>query len=212
MHGCDVALESILDNVEIASNDTLVFLGDVVDRGPNSRRALDIILGLQNACDVVFVMGNHEEMMLDALSGRGTERWLRFGGASTLSSYGGDLANVPDTHRELLADAVQYWEDDANIGVHANLEPGVSLADQQPEWLRWQALTGMEFPHFSGKRVLCGHSGIPNGLPAIGDGWVCLDTLAYAGGCLTCLNTETGAIYQAQQSGKFRSGICLGDL
>jgi serine/threonine protein phosphatase 1 len=173
---------------------------------------LEKILELQRHCRVVLVLGNHEEMFLDALEGKGVDRWLRYGGSATLKSYGGTLQRFPLNHWNLLKQAVPYWEDHANIGVHANLEPGVELAHQQPDWLRWQSLTGMEFPHPSGRRVLCGHSAIPGGLPSVRSGWVCLDTLAYKGGYLTCVNVVSGAIYQAQQTGTFRSGIFLNDL
>jgi serine/threonine protein phosphatase 1 len=212
IHGCDLALETILDRIAVTRDDTLVFLGDAVDRGPASRQVLEKIVELRRAFNVVFVLGNHEEMLLDAIAGRGMDRWLRFGGAATLRSYGGTLSQFPEDHLELLNCAVAYWEDHTNICVHANLEPGVELSQQQPDWLRWQSLTGMEFPHPSGKRVLCGHSGIPGGLPSVGAGWVCLDTLAYKGGFLTCLDTVSGAIFQAQQSGSYRSGITLRDL
>lgn len=212
IHGCDRAFETMLDRVAITSDDTVVLLGDVVDRGPESRRVMDQILELEKACTVEFVMGNHEVMLLDALSGHGSDRWLRFGGAATLESYGGTLSNFPETHYALLLRALPYWEDHANISIHANLEPGVELPDQQPEWLYWQSLTGMEYPHPSGKQVICGHSGITGGLPMVRDGWVCLDTLAYQGSYLTCLDAGSGALYQSQQSGNFRSGICLNDL
>jgi serine/threonine protein phosphatase 1 len=143
-------------------------------------------------------------MLLDVLAGVRPNLWLQHGGVATLDSYGGSLASIPDLHLELLAHAVPYWESSSAICVHANLEPGVELAEQRPEWLRWQPLTGFEFPHPSGKRVVCGHTGLPNGLPMVRDGWVCLDTLAYTGRHLTCLNIDSGEILQANQSGEFR--------
>ncbi|MBS0205653.1 MAG: metallophosphoesterase [Planctomycetes bacterium] len=212
IHGCDVALETLLDRIELTTDDTVVILGDAIDRGPGSRQVLERIIGLQTVCQVEFVLGNHEEMLLDALAGVRGDRWLRYGGNATLRSYGGTLDRFPDDHRLLLEQARSYWENESTIGIHANLEPGVDLANQQPQWLRWQSLTGMEFPHPSGRQVVCGHSGIPDGLPAIGDGWVCIDTLAYSGGYLTCLDTETGEIFQSQQTGAFRGGVFIQEL
>lgn len=212
IHGCDIALETILEHAAVTADDTMVFLGDAVDRGPDSRRVLDLIVKLQHVCRVVFVLGNHEEMLLDVLDGGDARRWLRHGGSATLKSYGGTLAQFPKDHQDLLANAVPYWQDHANICVHANIEPGIELSQQQPDWLRWQSLTGMEFPHPSGRRVICGHTGIPGGLPKVGEGWVCLDTLAYKGGYLTCLDAESGEFFQSQQSGIYRSGVYLQDL
>ena len=69
------------------------------DRGPSSKQVVDTILSLQDTCRVVFIMGNHEEMMRDAISGRGLyNQWLRSGGQATLDSYGGSLENVPPEH------------------------------------------------------------------------------------------------------------------
>jgi calcineurin-like phosphoesterase family protein len=212
IHGCDVALAVLLSRLELGSNDTLVVLGDAVDRGPGSCRVLDQLVEVRQSSRLIYLMGNHEEMMLDTLSGRRSNMWLRHGGMATLNSYGGSLANIPDDHLELLNQMLPYWESPSDICVHASLEPGVDLADQQPEWLRWQKLTGLEFAHPSGKRILCGHSGISTGLPAILDGWICLDTLAYEGGFLTCIDASTGEISQSQQSGAFRGGLLLDDL
>jgi serine/threonine protein phosphatase 1 len=212
IHGCDVALAVLLRRLQLTSRDVLVILGDAVDRGPGSCRVLDQLVEVRKSSRLIFLMGNHEEMMLEALRGRRTNMWLRNGGAATLASYGGSLANIPDDHWQLLEESSPYWESSTDICVHANLEPGVSLTDQRPEWLRWQRLTGFEFPHPSGKRVLCGHSGCSTSLPAILDGWICLDTLAYEGGFLTCLDAGTGEISQAQQSGIFRGGVFLSEM
>lgn len=212
IHGCDVALAVLLNRLQLTSSDTLVVLGDAVDRGPGSCRVLDQLIEVRQSSRLIYLMGNHEEMMLEALGGRRSSMWLRHGGIATLDSYGGALTNIPDDHLELLNEMHPYWESSTEICVHASLEPGVDLVDQQSEWLRWQKLTGLEFPHPSGKRVLCGHSGISNGLPALLDGWICLDTLAYEGGYLTCLDTSTGEISQTQQSGTFRGGLLLSDL
>ena len=212
VHGCDVALQTLLETLALTADDTAVFLGDLIDRGPDSNRVIEQIVELQKTCHVEVVLGNHEEMLLNALEGQGAQQWLKFGGASTLESYGGTLAKFPATHLELLCRAVPYWQNDTHIAVHANLEPEVELSRQQPEWLRWQRLTGMEYPHSSGRLIVCGHSGIMGGWPAVRDGWVCLDTLAYKGGYLTCLEGETGMISQTQQSGATRLGVRLSDL
>ena len=211
IHGCHVALEQLLEHLQLRSPDVFVVLGDAVDRGPGSRQVLDQMLHVEQVCRLVYVLGNHEEMMLDVLAGGRPNLWLRNGGTATLDSYGGDVGRIPDNHLELLERTVDYWESSAVICIHANLEPGVELSDQRPEWLRWQALTGFEFPHPSGKLVVCGHTGQPSGLPMVRDRWICLDTLAYSGRYLSCLEVETGMIFQSQQSGEFRE-LHLDDL
>jgi serine/threonine protein phosphatase 1 len=204
IHGCDTALEILLDKMEPQPTDRLVILGDVIDRGPGSCEAIDELLRAERTCELTFILGNHEEMMLDVLASGPPQMWLRHGGIATLDSYGGRVDRIPDAHLELLNRAVAYWESSSVICVHANLEPGVNLASQQPAWLRWQKLTGLEFPHPSGKLVVCGHTPQANGLPLIGDGWICLDTWAYTGRYLTGLDVDSGVVYQSRQSGEFR--------
>ena len=81
VHGCHRALDTLLGVLALTSSDTVVFLGDAVDRGPDSKLVVDRILSLRDTCKVIFITGNHEEMMRDAISGRGlVNQWLRAGG------------------------------------------------------------------------------------------------------------------------------------
>ena len=213
IHGCDVALDTLLDKLAITPDDTLVILGDVIDRGPGSRAVIDRLIELQNACHLKCLMGNHEEIFFDARAGgEWSQSWLRFGGQEMLDSYGGDIDHVPDSHVEFLQDMLPYWESDQEIFVHANLEPEVALENQTPQWLRWERLTGNEPPHASGKRVVCGHTTQPSGYPAIAEGWLCIDTCVYGPGYLTALDTATNALYQARQDGTFRGKFSVEDL
>jgi len=138
--------------------------------------------------------------------------WLRYGGRETLESYGGGLEAVPETHHEFLASGQPYWESEETIFVHANLEPGVPLVEQQAAWLRWTHLSGDETPHPSGKRVVCGHTPQSSGLPLVANGWLCLDTLCWAGGFLTCLDVDSDEVWQAQESGSVSAVRSLSDL
>ena len=106
VHGCRRALDRTLDGCELVAADTVVFLGDAIDRGPDSRGVLQTILDLGGVCTTHLILGNHEEMFLNALEGIGTSSWLRFGGRETLESYRGSPNNVPDSHRDLLSRAL----------------------------------------------------------------------------------------------------------
>lgn|GEM_PF-6950343 len=151
-------------------------------------------------------------MMLDSIRGHRSTLWLRNGGAATLASYNNLLTNLPEKHLHLLDATQPDWKSATDMCVHANLEPGVALPDQRSVWLRWQKLTGLEFPHPSGKRVLCGHSGVSTNQLAFLNGWICLDTLAHQNGYLTCIETRTGEISQSRQSGTFRTRRRLRNL
>jgi serine/threonine protein phosphatase 1 len=205
VHGCQRALAALLACLAIASDDTVIFLGDVVDRGPDTRGAIDAILDLQRRCRVVSLMGNHEEAMRNALSGRGpVTPWLDIGGRETLASYGGAREQIPPTHIRWLVSTAPYWESEHEIFVHAGLESDVSLKNQTSDHLRWRRLETAPRPHVSGKRVICGHTPQEDGRPKLLPGYVLLDTFAHAGGWLSCLDVATDEVSQANEKGQFR--------
>ncbi len=207
IHGCDVALNTLLPALSISPEDTVVVLGDVVDRGPGSKQVIDRLLQLSQECRLIFILGNHEQMMLDALvRGGPVEPWLRYGGTATLFSYDGDPQKIPAAHVEFLQSGRDLWETDDELFIHANLEPDVALDCQTEEWLRWTHLSGRETPHPSGKLVVCGHTPQKSGLPLTLSGWICIDTFACGAGWLTCLDVASDEYFQASQSGLSRAG------
>jgi serine/threonine protein phosphatase 1 len=213
IHGCRIALETLCDSLNLQSADRVILLGDLVDRGPDSRGVIDYLLELDHTCDVVRIMGNHEEMMLNAfVSPDNFSRWMMVGGREAIESYGNQLENVPLEHCQFLEGSCDYFETATEIFVHANLEPGVALEKQTKKWLRWQHLTGWEYPHESGKRVICGHTQQREGLPYAHDGWVCLDTGAYRGHPLTCLEVGPDIVHRADDEGTLLAPQPLDEL
>lgn len=208
IHGCDVAFTTLLRALSISKDDTVVVLGDAIDRGPGSKKVVDRLLQLARECRLVFILGNHEEMLLDSFTEDVVRQgWLQYGGAETLASYGGDAEDIPAEHLEFFRSAANFLETDRDIFVHANLEPGVPLARQQAEWLRWTHLTGYEPPFAAEKRVVCGHTPLKSGYPLAMPGWACLDTHACGkNGWLTCLDVATNDYCQANQAGALRFG------
>ncbi|MDZ4818352.1 MAG: metallophosphoesterase family protein, partial [Planctomycetota bacterium] len=180
IHGCDTALRTLLNQVQPRAIDTVVLLGDAVNRGPNSRDVLDQLVDLSKKSRLIYIFGNHEEVMVAALLGQagGLPNFKEMGGRKTLDSYHGSLDHVPDEHRELIASAFDFWETDREIFVHANLEPDVSLEQQKPLWLRWMHQKGAPLPHPSGKRIIYGHTPQRSGLPRVIPGWIGIDTWA----------------------------------
>ncbi len=213
IHGCHLALEKLLEQLNISPGDTVVVLGDVVDRGPGTKQSIDQLLQLENSCALIFLTGNHEEMMLDSRQGNRIEQaWLRYGGQDTLDSYGGGYKMIPDAHWAFLEAGRNYWETDSEIFTHASLEPGVPLPDQTVEWLRWTRLTGDETPRECGRRVICGHTNLTKGEPLVMEGWVCIDTWCYGRQYLTALDLTSNLVYQAKQTGETRGPVPLSDF
>lgn len=211
VHGCDTALRTLLEMIKPQTGDTVVFLGDLVDRGPGTKQVLEEVLRLQKVCRVIVIQGNHEEMMLRALGGDEWNMWMGFGGEEALDSYGGNPSRIPEPHIDLLESAVNYWETPDHIFIHANLQPGRPLAEQHDVCLRWTHLTGQEHWYAPPRRVICGHTPQKNGYPLVMPGWVCLDTDSQRGGWLSALDVDANWVYQANEAGELRE-FALGGM
>jgi serine/threonine protein phosphatase 1 len=194
IHGCSKPLAELLEKIKpLGKDDTVIFIGDYIDRGPDSRTVIDIILQLRaDHNKVITLMGNHEFMFLEALRGYGVADFLNMGGKATLKSYGvqagttRELALIlPPAHRAFLENLLPYWEDEEYIYVHAGLQPGVHLTQQSSDWLFWSRDAFVNSAYNFGKKVIYGHT--PFDKPRIDDNKIGIDTGAVYGGALTCL-------------------------
>lgn len=211
IHGVSSALDALMEFVGPNADDALVFLGDYVDRGPDSKGVIDRLIAWSQSLQLVCLRGNHELMMMNARHGRDDLRmWLAVGGSQALASYGrggrAALADVPDEHWDFLDERCgDYFETDTHIFVHANLDPGRALADQPEAMLFWEFLT-KPIDHVSGKTIIVGHTSQKSGEPLAWKKTVCIDTFAYGGGWLTCLDVDTRRYWQADALGRTRTG------
>ncbi len=211
IHGCLTAFNALLDAVKLTPDDHLVLLGDYVDRGPDSKGVLNRILQLRKHRHVSAIMGNHEEMMLAARAGHIDllRDWVLNGGLDTLISYGGEratLRDVPAEHWHFLAnDLVDYVETDTHLFVHAGCQPNRPLSEQDDATLRWERCDHIQ-PHQSGKIIVCGHTPQPAGMPMNKGFAICLDTAATYGELLTCLDVQSGKLWQSDPAGKISRG------
>ena len=194
VHGCHQALSTLLTAIRPDPlQDTLVFLGDYIDRGPESSQVLSALINLQGSSrNLIALMGNHEQMLLNYLAGLDQELYLSAGGIETLESYGivnfGDIWTqtiLPPDHLDFLHSLRPYWEDDQHIYVHAGLEPGVHLTQQSTDWLFWGREGFIDSDYDFGKRVIYGHT--PWQAPRVEANKIGIDTGAVYGGRLTCL-------------------------
>ncbi|QDT66038.1 metallophosphoesterase family protein [Calycomorphotria hydatis] len=205
VHGYDVPLAAMIDQLQLTGEDRVISLGDLCDRGPNTRGCIDLLRELSDRCLTEFIIGNHDEMMMNSRWATREENkfWLSIGGDTTLQSYGGDVKSIPQEHWEFLEQGLRFAESDSTIFVHANVEPSIRLEDQSVDWLRWNKITGTEPPHPSGRRIICGHAAQKTGRPLVWPGWVCIDTKVYAdSGKLTALDVTNDLVYQVSRDGK----------
>ena len=210
IHGCSIALTTLLNAIQPTEQDTLVFLGDYIDRGLNSRAVLDCVIDLRKSCTVVPILGNHEEMLLCALTDRSElDFWLKFGGGECLASYGLKGASfhptfMPKDHLDFISQCRDYYETVNHIFVHAYYDPDPPLREQNWEGLRWTSLPSKPIPHSSGKIAIVGHTAQRSG-EILDLGCVkCIDTLCHGGGWLTALDVTSGRSWQANEFGQLR--------
>lgn len=205
-------MRALLAAIAPCAEDTLVTLGDCVDRGPDSREVLNQLLDLPRHCHLVPLMGNHELMMLSVLNGDfDPALWQRCGGAETLASYDGTLSRVSREHREFLASCRHFHENETHIFMHANYVADVDLAEQPGQVLFWTHMSSMLPPrHHSGKIAVVGHTPQIEGEVLDLGHLICIDTGCFANGWLTALDTVSGRIWQADQCGQVRLGRVRG--
>jgi len=208
IHGCLTALQVLDRELRFGEGDTVVTLGDYVDRGPDSRGVIEFLIDLRSRCRLVALRGNHEIMMLRAREDRSALlNWIACGGDTTLDSYGAtDFQDVPGFHWDFLARTVRYHETGNDFFVHANVISDLPLKDQPDSHLFWEHIRGEMRPHVSGRRMVCGHTPQASGLPLNLGHVVCIDTHACGGGWLTCLETGSCLYWQADEKGDLRRG------
>ena len=206
IHGCAKALRTLVESINPQPNDELVFLGDYVDRGPDSRDVVDQILALQERCRVVALRGNHEIMLLGvALSGLDDSVWLCNGGRATVTSYGGCLSKIPAHHLAFFQDLAPYYESPETIFVHAGYQHHLAMHEQPEATTYWNHLsTPLPLPHESGKRVFVGHTPQSSGEILDAGHVVCVDTCCFGGGFLSAYEIGTNEVTQADIHGHLR--------
>lgn len=217
VHGCADLLRGMLDTIEERAaseqreggSPIVVFLGDYVDRGPDSAKVLDLLIGGRPAnCERRYLRGNHEQAMVSFMDNPiANKRWVLHGGAETMMSYGvapPSLARasdedwalaaaalkdkVPPAHLQFLAGLERYIEFGGYAFVHAGVDAGVALADQPDEVLYWTRTQFIGDKRRFSHVVVHGHT--PADRPYRDKRRIGVDTGAYASGALTAARFE----------------------
>ena len=206
LHGCYDALRALCDVIGFTPADTLVTLGDYVNKGPDTRRVIDWLLEMDSWLTLVPLRGNHDLLMHQARSDQAAyRRWQRAGGVATLRSYAGStgrvgtLADVPKAHWQFLDNRlVASFATDTHFFVHAGVDPALPLEDQPPAML-YECTFSDPKPHCSGKIMVCGHTAQKSGVPLVTGHAICLETWCSGRGWLSCLDLGSGLVHQANQ-------------
>lgn len=216
IHGRADLLLELETRIEARASDLpVIFLGDYIDRGEQSREVLELLMSTspQDPQPVICLMGNHERMLLDTLDApeRNAARWLRNGGLQTLASFGvapprgdpGDARTLPEM-RDRLAQAMGddmigwlrarplSWRSGNVWAVHAGADPAHPMADQPEAALLWGHPSFHRTRRDDGNWVVHGHTIV--GAPRVEEGRIAIDTGAYATGRLTVARIEAGQV------------------
>ena len=183
-----------------------VFLGDYIDRGPQSAHTLDLLIERGLHRETVLLKGNHEAFLLEVLRDPAKlEDWRQFGGLQTLMSYGiqpmlnpdsaerADLIRaltevMPNHHLKLLESLKPSFVCGDFFFVHAGVRPGIPLREQQENDLLWIRNEFLDSDENFGKFIVHGHTPVQK--PDVRPNRINIDTGAYATGNLTLLTIQ----------------------
>ena len=208
IHGDSRALKVLLDQINPQPCDHLIFLGDVIDRGLDTKGVIEMLIDLKKETKVSVIIGNHEETCLEGYAKEPPElsAWIWMGGQSALDSYPGEI--MPQEHLNFLASGVNYVETEDFIFLHARWSNSYRLEDTPTSILRWEFLPENHdaiLRHWSAKTVVCGHTTIGENALDLGH-LVAIDTGAgMENGWLTAFDTDSGVFHSANEHGAYRS-------
>lgn len=210
IHGHFSKLEKLISIVgnDLKNDDTFIFLGDYIDRGPDSYEVIEFLIQLSSEYNTVFLTGNHEDMFLRFVTnGDNYNNYIRNGGGYTIKSYIKNLNDfkIPENHLKFFNKLKLYYEGDDFIAVHAGLNPAKAHLSEQIKYdLIWIRDDFYNYPGKWSKTIIFGHTPTPyihNSDDVYIDetrNIIGLDTNAMSDGFpLTCMRWPDRKIYQA---------------
>ncbi|MFH0976764.1 MAG: metallophosphoesterase family protein [Spirochaetota bacterium] len=209
IHGCIDHLDNLYSKIKnlISDNDTLIFLGDYIDRGPDSYEVIEYLISLSKENNTIFLKGNHEDMLLKYKSSSlDYQNYMENGGMATIKSYKKNLGSftIPLNHQVFFNNLTQYFESEDFIAVHAGLNPKIYNIEAQSSYdMLWIRDKFFRDPRKWEKTIIFGHtpcsilSGQNKEIYFNKDtNIIGIDTGACYGGVLTCLRWPDKSIYQ----------------
>ncbi len=193
IHGEYEKLCRVLEKVSPQKEDTLVFMGDYIDRGTKSKEVVDKIIEMQNVCNCVYLIGSHEYALLHA----NTDDYYHYlfwnyGGDRTADSYGG-FDNIFKIHGDFFKNLKFYYLTDKYLFVHAGINPKYSLEEQDEVDMVYIRRNFYEHKHNLPQKIIFGHTEFDT--PQIQDDKICIDTGCgkYKTAPLTAIICENGS-------------------
>jgi len=221
LHGCYSPFAELMRTMSLTSNDLVVFIGDYIDRGPESKKIVDELIHIRlSLADIFCLRGNHEDMLLGSAGYQAVvkdmDMWLYNGGTSTLQSYGADTADIyrilnmrdkeeqaaavrniiPKSHLEFYLNLELYIETEHYFFCHAGVNPLSSIEEgkKNTEDLLWMRSHLNATRFVWEKTVICGHT--PLQKPLVTEKLICIDTGLYYFGTLTAIDVISRQLFQ----------------
>ncbi|WP_340105694.1 metallophosphoesterase family protein [Rhodohalobacter sp. 8-1] len=135
VHGCVKTLKALWEKLEPYEDYIHLFVGDYIDRGPDSKGVIDFLLKVKEERKTIFLRGNHELMLLHALEHGSTQNWMMNGGKSTLESYGegATISDIPDSHISFYKKTRLFFETENYFFVHAGIPPNLTIEESKED-------------------------------------------------------------------------------
>ncbi len=160
IHGEIYKLNDLLSRLKLKNEDTLVFMGDYIDRGKHSKEVIERLIELEKQTNCIFLKGNHEQMLLKCLKTKSETdvcTWMINGGADTLDSYG-DIIEMLNMHGDFFKSLYPYYLTDKYLFVHAGINPKKPLDKQTEDDLLWIRDDFINKKHSLKQKVIFGHT------------------------------------------------------
>lgn len=192
IHGEYDKLCSVLDKVNPQKEDTIIFMGDYIDRGKKSRQVVDKIIEMQNVCNCVYLIGSHEYALLHAsIDDYYHYLFWNYGGDATAECYG-SFDNIFKVHGEFFNSLKPYYLMDDYLFVHAGIRVGIPLEDQDLTDMVYIRSEFYNRKHNLKQKIIFGHTEFDK--PQVQDDKICIDTGCgkYKDAVLTAIIIENG--------------------
>lgn len=206
IHGCAVELKILLNKLPLTKESTVVFLGDYIDRGPESKEVINTILDLKKKMKVICLMGNHERMFLDFLAQQDSPEAHSFifnGGGATLASYssGPEEFHIDEEHMNFFSELLPFYEWGDYFFVHAGV-PAIRLNKIHPleheHCLLWSRDEFLSLKDYQWEKIIVhGHTPVED--VQILKNRINLDTGCVYDGMLSAINLTTKQLYSVQK-------------
>lgn len=175
IHGELDKLNSLIDKLAVSNDDTLIFMGDYIDRGPDSKGVIDKVIAMGDVCRCIYLKGSHEYAYLKAREGERyyTHLFWTYGGVQTVESYG-NFDEIYKVHGEFLDNLKSYYMTDDYLFVHAGIRPDIPFDSQDERDFYYIRGEFIYKKHNLPQKIIFGHTDFKE--PQVQVDKICIDT------------------------------------